>query len=81
MELEIVTPDRKVFDGEVKSATFPGSKGQFQVLENHAPIISSLDKGELRYEDKAGSHSMIVDGGVVEVLNNRIIVLAEAVEL
>ena len=79
MELEIVTPDRKVFEGEVKSATFPGSKGQFQVLNNHAPIISSLDKGELRYEDKSGSHSMTVDGGVVEVLNNRIIVLAESV--
>ena len=67
-----------VFEGEVTSATFPGSQGIFQVLENHAPIISSLAKGALTYVNEAGSHTLQVDGGVVEVLKNRIIVLAES---
>lgn len=80
MYLEIITPDRKVFEGEVDAATFPGSDGSFQVLNNHAPIISSLAKGDLIYKTKEGSKIMIVDGGVVEVRNNHAIVLAEAVE-
>lgn len=80
MYLEIITPDRKVFEGEVDAATFPGSDGSFQVLNNHAPIISSLAKGDLVYKTKEGSKIMIVDGGVVEVRNNHAIVLAEAVE-
>jgi len=67
-----------VFEGEVTSATFPGSQGIFQVLENHAPIISSLAKGTLIYVNEDGSHSLQVDGGVVEVLKNKIIVLAES---
>lgn len=79
MYLEIITPDRKVFEGEVDLATFPGSDGSFQVLNNHAPIISSLAKGELIYKTKEGSKILHVDGGVVEVKNNRAIVLAESV--
>ena len=80
MYLEIITPDKKVFEGEVESATFPGSDGSFQVLNNHAPIISTLTKGELTYKTKAGAKVMTVDGGVVEVKNNKAIVLAESVE-
>jgi len=79
MYLEIITPDRKVFEGEVDVATFPGSDGSFQVLNNHAPIISSLAKGELIYKTKEGAKILLVDGGVVEVKNNRAIVLAESV--
>lgn len=79
MYLEIITPDKKVFEGEVESATFPGSEGSFQVLENHAPLISALDKGPVVYKTKRGKHEIIVDGGVVEVLNNKVIVLAESV--
>jgi len=78
MHLEIVTPDKMVYEGEVTSATFPGSQGIFQVLENHAPIISSLAKGELIYVNESGSQSLQIDGGVVEVLKNKIIVLAES---
>jgi F-type H+-transporting ATPase subunit epsilon len=79
MYLEIVTPDKKVFSGEVVSATFPGTKGSFQVLTNHAPLISTLAKGKITYvgQDQK-STSIMVDGGVVEVLNNRISVLVEA---
>lgn len=80
MHLEIITPDRKVFAGEVDSATFPGSDGSFQVLNNHAPIISSLAKGELAYKVKDKSIVLHVDGGVVEVRNNQVIVLAESID-
>jgi F-type H+-transporting ATPase subunit epsilon len=79
MFLEIITPDRHVFDGEVTSATFPGSSGSFQVLHNHAPIISALDKGKVAYRTDDGEHTLTVEGGVVEVLNNKITVLVEKV--
>jgi F-type H+-transporting ATPase subunit epsilon len=80
MFLEIITPDRKVFEGEVVSAIFPGSLGSFQVLKNHAPMISSLAKGPITYESKDGKHSVMVSGGVVEILENKIVVMAESAE-
>lgn len=79
MYLELVTPDKKVFEGEVTIATFPGTDGSFQVLNNHAPLISSLTKGTLSYQDKETFHEITIDGGVVEVLNNKIMVLAEGI--
>ncbi len=80
MYLEIVTPDEKVFEGEVVTATFPGNHGSFQILSNHAPLISTLGTGDIRYtEDKQKEQVITVDGGVVEVLNNRVIVLAEKI--
>jgi len=80
MHLEIITPDQRVFSGEVVSAKFPGSKGSFQVLNNHAPLISLLERGKITFRTAAqNEQSVMVDGGMVEVLNNRIIVLAEAV--
>lgn len=80
MFLEIITPDKKIFEGEVESATFPGTKGSFQVLTNHAPLISTLAQGKITYVRKPeGIHHLQVDGGVVEVLNNKITVLAESV--
>ncbi|MEL6536805.1 MAG: ATP synthase F1 subunit epsilon [Bacteroidota bacterium] len=79
MYLEIITPEQKVFEGEVTSATFPGSNGTFQVLNDHAPLVSSLAKGEVKYSHKTGEHTINIDGGVVEVLNNTISLLAEAV--
>ncbi len=79
MQLEIITPDKKVFEGEVSEATFPGAEGSFQVLKNHAPIISALAKGKMSYTDSNGKHVLVVDGGVVEVKENNIIVLAEKV--
>ena len=80
MYLEIVTPDEKIFEGEVESATFPGSHGSFQILNNHAPLISSLGKGDVRYtEEKKKEEFITVDGGVVEVLHNKVVVLAEKI--
>ena len=79
MYLEIITPDKKVFEGEVVSATFPGTKGSFQVLTNHAPLISTLAKGKITYVIQGQqAETIMVDGGVVEVLNNRIAVLVES---
>ena len=79
MLLEIITPDKKVFEGQVDSATFPGSKGSFQVLNNHAPLISTLDKGKVVYKGKNVEEELIIGGGVVEVLHNKVILLAESI--
>ncbi|WP_426490497.1 ATP synthase F1 subunit epsilon [Hymenobacter sp. 102] len=75
MHLEIITPDRKVFEGEVTSAQFPGVDGLFEVLSNHAPLISALKAGEVVLN--GGSTRFAIEGGVVEVLRNNVIVLAE----
>lgn len=81
MYLEIITPDKKVFEGEVEAATFPGSKGSFQVLNNHAPLVSSLAKGKVSYRNSNKDVSeLVVTGGVVEVLNNKITLLADGIE-
>lgn len=77
MHLTIITPDKQVFNGEVEMATFPGSDGSFQVLKNHAPLVSSLGKGDISYRTKQTTANVYVEGGVVEVLNNNITVLAE----
>jgi F-type H+-transporting ATPase subunit epsilon len=79
MQLEIVTPDKKVFQGEVSEASFPGAGGAFQVLTNHAPLVSALAKGAVSFTTAEGKQSMIVDGGVVEVKDNVIVLLAEKV--
>lgn len=79
MLLEIYTPDKKVFEGQVDSATFPGSKGAFQVLNNHAALISTLDQGKVIYKSKNEVREIIIDGGVVEVLNNKVILLAQGI--
>jgi F-type H+-transporting ATPase subunit epsilon len=77
MYLEIVTPSESVFEGEVNIVTFPGSDGSFQVMNDHAPLVSTLSEGEVVYKDKNGSSSTHITGGVVEVLNNKIVVLAD----
>ncbi len=78
MYLEIHTPDQQIFEGEVSSATFPGLDGSFQILNNHAPLVSALGKGNVRYKYNKSESEVTIDGGVVEVLNNRVIVLAES---
>jgi F-type H+-transporting ATPase subunit epsilon len=80
MYLEILTPDKKIFNGEVKRVQLPGTKGSFEILKNHAPIISTLDKGTIRVIDKNGKkHLFTVDGGVIENKDNKIVVLVESV--
>lgn len=78
MKLEIITPDKKLFEGSVKSAVFPGSEGSFGVLNNHAPMIATLKSGKVELiEENNNKLEFIVKGGVVEVLHNKVIVLAE----
>jgi F-type H+-transporting ATPase subunit epsilon len=78
MILEILTPDSKVFKGEVQSVQFPGIDGSFGVLKNHAPLISILKKGTIKLTDAENKLQYIeINGGVVEVLKNKILVLAE----
>ena len=78
MKLEIITPDKQLFDGIVKSAVFPGSEGSFGVLDNHAPMIATLKTGNIELiEENNNKLQFSVKGGVVEVLKNKVIVLAE----
>jgi F-type H+-transporting ATPase subunit epsilon len=89
MLLEIITPEASLFKGEVNSVSLPGTDGVFQVLNNHAPIISSLKAGELIFESSAAvassDHIVIsgntgrvqIKGGVAELNNQKLIVLAE----
>jgi F-type H+-transporting ATPase subunit epsilon len=79
MHLEIITPDKTIFKGEVDSATFPGTKGSFQVLKNHAAIISTLEEGKVLYKINDNISEVMVTGGVVEVLHNNIILLASGI--
>ncbi len=79
MFLEIITPDKKVFEGEVKLVKLPGTKGEFEILNNHAPIISTLERGTIKVIETNGKeHFFQVDGGVVENNSNKIIVLVES---
>jgi len=82
LNLDIITPSKSVFKGEIKSITVPGTKGRFQVLRNHAPIISTLDIGMIKVDlpdGKANYYSTA--GGTIEVLDNKVIVLADSIEL
>mgnify|MGYP003339341133 CR=1 FL=1 len=80
MQLEIITPDKKVFEGECTSVSVPGADGHFQMLNNHAPIISTLGNGLVKVKSGNKEQLFNIKGGVVEMLNNKLIVLAEKVE-
>ena len=78
MQLEIITPEKKVFEGEVTSVQLPGVTGKFEILNNHAPIISSLTKGKVRVIDTNNkTEHYDINGGVIEMQNNKVIVLAD----
>ncbi len=78
MYLEIITPDKKVFEGEVTGVKVPGSAGTFEMLNNHAPIVSTLARGEVRVNQKDGRKTFEIDGGLVEMRNNKVVILTEA---
>ena len=77
MELEIVTPDKTIFKGEVDLVQLPGIDGSFEILNNHAPLISVLKQGIVKIKEGKTEDFYEVKGGVVEVLNNMVLVLAE----
>ncbi len=76
MQLDIITADKTIFSGEIDAVTLPGSNGSFQILKGHAALISSFDKGKIVVKNKEGKQEFEVSGGVVEVLNNKVVVLA-----
>lgn len=78
MQLEILTPDKKVYSGEVTSVSVPGTMGRFEMLKNHAAIISTLANGVVKVKDAEGVKTFDVKGGVVENLKDKIIILAES---
>ena len=80
MKLEILTPDKKVFEGEVRSVTVPGTMGSFEVLKDHAPIVSTLKDGKVIIRTGSAEQTILIKGGVIEVLNNNIMVLAEGAQ-
>jgi F-type H+-transporting ATPase subunit epsilon len=79
MILEIITPEKNIFNGTVDSVILPGKSGSFQLLNDHAPMVSTLQKGDLVYEINGKKETLLVDGGVLEVANNKVLVLAEAI--
>jgi len=81
MKIEIITPEKKVFEGDIKSVRVPGRKGSFQVLKDHAPIVSTLENGPVIMVDQNGNESIYeISGGVIEVKANKIILLADSVK-
>ena len=80
-QLEVITPSKAAYNGAVKSVTVPGTMGNFQILSNHAPIISSLEIGEVKVIEENGNVlDFSTSGGTIEVSNNKIIILAETFE-
>ena len=78
MTLEILTPEKKIFSGDVYGVQLPGIDGMFEVLEKHAPLVSALKAGKLKIlKDKIATTQFTIQSGFVEVLNNRATVLVE----
>ena len=80
MILEIITPDTTIFTGDnVALVQLPGIDGSFEILQNHAPLISVLKKGKIKVINKGEKEEKFfeINGGVIEVLNNKVLVLAE----
>jgi F-type H+-transporting ATPase subunit epsilon len=78
MHIEIITPDSTIYTGEVSLAQFPGKDGSFEILNQHAPLVSVLKKGKIKVVDQEKQTRYFeVSGGIIEVSENRIIVLAD----
>ncbi len=78
LRLKIISPERRIFDGEVNRVTVPGTLGEFEILVNHAPIISSLESGKVSYEIATGELKQLeIESGFVEVQKNVISLCVE----
>lgn len=75
MQLEIITPDKTLYEGTARSVSLPGTEGGFQILENHAPIISTLKSGQIKIDIGSGTELIDISSGVVEMLKNKVIIL------
>ena len=77
MKLEIITPEKQLFEGETDLVQLPGTDGLFEILNNHAPMIASLRKGKVKIGNNNEYQYFEINGGVAEIFNNEILVLAE----
>lgn len=79
MQVEIITPDKEIFNGEAMLVQLPGIDGSFEILNNHAPLISALKEGRIKIKKSKESKEEFfeINGGVIEVLNNKVLILAE----
>ena len=77
MKIHIITPEKELYQGDILSVKLPGTDGEFEILNNHAAIISTLTKGEIKVKiDNENNEIFKINGGVIEMQNNNIIVLA-----
>ena len=81
LNLEVVTPRKLVVSDEVDLCTVPGTEGVFGVMANHAPILSTLNIGQMHFNKDGNTVKLAISGGFVEVSNNKMTVLAEAAEV
>ncbi len=77
MQLDIVTPEKKAFSDEIDSVVVPGVQGEMGILKSHAPLVTTLAPGELRYLKGGEEHSLAIGTGVVEISNDRVSVLTD----
>ena len=78
LHLEIISPEKLMFEGEIIIVKLPGTLGSFEIMENHAPIISTLTKGKIKVKEKNGTITYFdINGGLIEASNNQINVLVE----
>jgi len=78
MQLDIITPDRTIYAGEVTLVQLPGKDGSFEILNQHAPMIAVLKEGKVKIQDMDKKTQFFdIKGGVVEVLNNKVLVLSD----
>ena len=80
MNVEIRTPEKSLFSGTAEAVKLPGTEGSFEILNNHAPIIASLAKGNIRISSQGSETFFSVESGFVEVLKNEVVVLVEGGE-
>jgi len=77
LQVDIITPERKLFSGAANAVQLPGSEGLFQILSDHAPLMAALTSGNVKIDLANGSELVAIDGGVVEVSGNVVTVLAK----
>ena len=77
LQLRIVSPEKVEYNGAVESVLVPGTAGQFEILNDHAPIISTLQKGTVEYVNREGKTSLEIQGGFVEVQKNQVSLCVE----
>ena len=80
LNLEIITPEKPIFKDQIESVTIPGTSGGFQVLKDHAPLISSFEIGVIKVKKDSKETFYTTSGGTVEVNQNNVLVLADSVE-